>query len=1105
MGGRRVFRFEPFADVRLFVRAVPYAAPAVSLRRILSVLFLFAATLRLAGQTVTVTPSATTYAAAGGTITFTVTFQFTQSLSTLGMQITAPSGWAFGELGGTNRPQVAPTRGTTGTFDFAYFNVPTSPASFTFTATYGGGLTGNQTFSGILAILRTQEGEPIRPTASNIVLTAATTGGDGGAATAPAIVSAPVGLTVAEGGQFSLSVIATGTAPLTYQWLKDGAAVAGATGSTYAVAAASAAAAGSYTVRVANAQGAVTSTSATVSVTARAGAPVILSQPQGANAVEGTGLTLNVAVRSDLAVSYQWRRNGVAIAGATAASLRLAGTVAESGDYTVAVTNSAGSVVSAPAVVAFTSASQLAIVQQPLATAAAPGEAVVLRVVATGPGTISYQWRKDGVPLNGATAAELRLTNVTTADAGEYVVEVVSAGGRLTSSPARLTVAVRNAAPNILRQPTALIAVVGASATLNVTAVASPAPTYQWRRNGVVLPGATSATLVLSNVQAADAGGYEVVVTNPFGAVTSSLALVTVQTASAAPIILRQPASIGLQVGREVALTVTATGAPAPVYRWSKDGALIAGATAATLTLSNVQPANAGSYTVEVSNGLGSVGSPPAQVRVFARSFAGSYFGALPDGGSFALQVREDNTGVYLAFDPATRTALATTNVTVGDDGGFNVTVTAQTSAPSRAGAALPGVEAVVPRAAADSITLAGNVNAAGVLTVTASGATRFSGSGARVAGASTVGLAGYYEASAAGGTAQLLGVVGPAGQALVVTRANGAIDGGTGTVTAEGRLTVTTAATQSMLLNVNGASGAISGQATAFGAGAVSFAGFRDSAPALAEQRLSNISARTTAGVGDAVAIVGFVIEGLEAKPVLIRAVGPALRGFGLTDPLAAPRLELLRGQATLAVNSGWSAGGTSAEIAAAATRAGAFSLVSGSADAALLTTLQPGAYSAVVSAADGRPGVGLVEVYDLSGASGEQRLVNISTRATAGVGDATLSAGLVVSGTAPKRVLVRAAGPALAAFGVRGVLGRPLLRIFSGETVVAQNAGWSTAPDPGVIAAAAGQVGAFAFEAASADAAILINLAPGAFTAQVTSTDGGVGIALIEVYDVR
>lgn len=1083
------------------------ALPAVHLRRyLLAVGLLLALALRLAGQTVTVTPSATTYASAGGTITFTVTFQFPQPLSSLGMQITAPSGWSFGEVGGTNRPQVAPPRGTTGTFDFAYFNAPASPASFTFTVLYGGGLTGSQTFTGILAIYRTQTGEPVRPTAPNIVITAGSGGGQGGGAAAPVIVSQPVGLTVAEGDSFSLSVVANGTAPLAYQWSKDGVAVAGATASSYNVAAATIAAGGIYAVLVSNSHGSVLSGAATVTVATRSGAPVIVTPPQGASAPVGTAVTLSVTARSDLALSYQWRRDGVAIAGATASSLRLTGVTAENGAYTVTVTNSVGSVTSSSATVTFSAvASRLAITQQPASTAAAPGETVTLRVAATAPAAIAYQWFKDGAALAGATAAELRLANVSGADAGEYTVALTSGDERVTSAPARVTVGAQAAAPTVLRQPTAATAPLGSTVTLAVVASGAPAPGYQWRKNGVALPGATGAALTLPNVQAADAGGYDVLVSNPFGSVTSSLAVVTVQSAPARPVILRQPASAAVLVGRDVTLAVSASGVPAPTYRWSKDGAVVPGATAASLALTGVQSGAAGNYTVEVSNSAGTITSRPAVVRVLARSHAGSYFGALPGGGGFALQVRDDNTGAFLSYLPGSRTALVSSNVTVGDGGEFRFAVNAQTSAPGRAAAILPGAGPELPRAAAEDVIVQGSISPGGGIAVAATGTVSFSGSGTRSSAGTTASVAGYYEAAAPGGTAQLLAIVGPDGRALAVTRANGAIDGGTGTVTADGRLSLTTAATQSVLLEMNPSTGAINGQATALGSGSVRFSGFRDNASALAEQRLINISTRTTAGVGDAVAIVGFVIDGLEAKPVLIRAIGPALRAFGIGDPVAAPRLELLQGQSPVGSNAGWSGGGTAGEIAAAAARAGAFALATGSADAAILTTLVPGAYSAVVSAADGRPGIGLVEVYDLSGPSGDQRLVNISTRATAGVGDATLSAGLVVSGTAPKRVLVRAAGPVLASFGVGGTLARPLLRIFSGDTVVAQNAGWSTAADPAAIAAAAAQVGAFAFSNASADSAILINLAPGAYTAQVTSTDGGTGIALIEIYDVR
>ena len=152
------------------------------------------------------------------------------------------------------------------------------------------------------------------------------------------------------------------------------------------------------------------------------------------------------------------------------------------------------------------------------------------------------------------------------------------------------------------------------------------------------------------------------------------------------------------------------------------------------------------------------------------------------------------------------------------------------------------------------------------------------------------------------------------------------------------------------------------------------------------------------------------------------------------------------------------------------------------------------------------GASGVALVEVYDATaGAIGKgQRVVNIATRATAGAGDNALIAGFYVSGSVPKRVLIRGIGPALTQFGVEGALARPQLAIAAGQQVIAQNAGVSGSPDAAAITSASAQVGAFALPANSQDAAILINLAPGAYTAQVSGAGGTTGVALIEVYEV-
>jgi DNA/RNA endonuclease G (NUC1) len=269
---------------------------------------------------------------------------------------------------------------------------------------------------------------------------------------------------------------------------------------------------------------------------------------------------------------------------------------------------------------------------------------------------------------------------------------------------------------------------------------------------------------------------------------------------------------------------------------------------------------------------------------------------------------------------------------------------------------------------------------------------------------------------------------------------------------------------------------------------------------------RLANLATRTTAGIGDQVAIAGFVIGGTQPKTVLVRAIGPALRDFGVTTAVGAPRLEVTRVGTTapLATNLGWSTSANPIELATAATLAGAFPLAPGGADSAVLMTLAPGNYTAVVSPADARPGITLAEVYDVAPAANTTGLINLSTRAFVGTAENVLIAGIVVSGTAPKRVLIRAAGPALAQFNVSGVLARPQLTVFSSANILAQNAGWSTAADASAIVDATTATGAFAFPAGSADAALLLLLGPGAYTAHVTGVAGSTGIALVEVYEV-
>lgn len=268
---------------------------------------------------------------------------------------------------------------------------------------------------------------------------------------------------------------------------------------------------------------------------------------------------------------------------------------------------------------------------------------------------------------------------------------------------------------------------------------------------------------------------------------------------------------------------------------------------------------------------------------------------------------------------------------------------------------------------------------------------------------------------------------------------------------------------------------------------------------------RLLNLSTLARAGAGEATLIAGFALQGNTglARTVLIRAVGPTLRTFGVEGVMTAPRLVVYsRGQA-IASNAGWSANGAADAMREAMQRSGAFPLPTGSADAALALTLPPGLYTVHVDAVNDQAGAVLLEVYDTA-APTVVGLSNLSARAEVRPGTAALVGGLVVEGGMRKRLLIRAAGPALAALGVRETLAKPRLRVIKDGTSVAQGEAWSVSADVAAIRAIMERVNAFAFAEGSADAALIVELESGAYTIAVESVDGASGVALIEVYEV-
>jgi predicted secreted protein len=270
---------------------------------------------------------------------------------------------------------------------------------------------------------------------------------------------------------------------------------------------------------------------------------------------------------------------------------------------------------------------------------------------------------------------------------------------------------------------------------------------------------------------------------------------------------------------------------------------------------------------------------------------------------------------------------------------------------------------------------------------------------------------------------------------------------------------------------------------------------------------RISNFSVRARVGTGEAGAVVGLVIPPGRSRQVVIRGIGPALGGFGIAGALANSRLELYRSTQRLFVNDRWDA--TSAVSNRLFDSLGAFRLTAGSPDAAIFSSglpdsrLVPGSYTVRLSDRDGVNGVGLMEIYEADLLS--ERLPNLSARVEAGGGADAAIVGWTIVGPGSKRLLVRAVGPTLSAFGVVGYSTNPRLELRDAAgALLAANDDWQSQGDSAGVAAAARSAGAFALAPGSRDAACVASLPAGGYSLVVTGSDARAGLALIEVFEL-
>lgn len=464
-------------------------------------------------------------------------------------------------------------------------------------------------------------------------------------ATPPSVTSQPSSTSVVEGQSATFSVAASGTAPLTYQWRRNGTNIAGATGSSYTTPATVLADNGAtFSVVVSNSAGSATSNNATLSVTEAPPAPdgtignfslvgqvltmsgTCTSTTLGSITVPAAAIPLGAVGRGPLPITVTgntWAAtiNGLA-AGAYAApqitlsnasgSRTLTGTAFDliglDGEASPELGNSAPTVI-----------------LQPTAQTVTAGASATFSSAASGLPTPTVQWQRSDnggstwANIAGATSATFSRVTTLADNGARFRAVWTNTEGSATSNAAILTVNAAVVAPSITAQPASQTLTAGQTATFSVSAVGTAPLAYQWRRNGVNISGATSASYTTPALTTADNGAtFSVSVSNSAGAVVSSNATLTVAPALTAPTITLQPQGRTVIEGQSATFTAAATGTEPLTYQWRRNGVDIPGATSNVYTLATVLADSGAVFTLRVSNAVGAVDSAAALLTVNA-------------------------------------------------------------------------------------------------------------------------------------------------------------------------------------------------------------------------------------------------------------------------------------------------------------------------------------------------------------------------------------------------------------------------------------------------------------------------------------------------------